>query len=160
MRFPTTSAVLYLTNLAVFMYFNNHSYKRCSNRYTSTRYTQLQSCDKGTHLISSWVLFLKRIVSILLCGKPPVVQKIHLFFAVNCENPKHRISRELALQPPYVSHYCQGASRKCQSKTTQPSIIPTPSFYWMSSIQRREAEHTRRWGTVLGWRAIGMQKLV
>ena len=50
MRFPTTSAVLYLTNLAVFTFLNNHSYKRCSYQYTSTKYTQLQSCDKKANI--------------------------------------------------------------------------------------------------------------
>lgn len=154
LHFPTTS-VLYLTNLAVFIFLHNHSYKRCSNQYTSTKYTQLQSCDKGKHLISSWVLLLKRIVSILLCGKNQLTRK-YLFFTVNSvKKPRHCISRELALQTPYVSYYCQCASRKCQSKTIQPYIIPTPSFHWTSSIQRREAEHTRRWGTALGCRAIG-----
>lgn len=58
------------------------------------------------------------------------------------EKPKHCISAELALQTPYVSYYCQCASRKRQSKTIQPDILPTPSPCWKPSIQGREAEHT------------------
>lgn len=133
-----------LSDKSVFIFLNNHSYKRCSNQYTSTKYTQLQSRDKGTHVISCWVLFSKIIVSILLCGKKTADEKIPFLYRKPCENPKHGTSAELALQTPYVSYYCQRAFRKRQSKTIQPYIIPTPSFYWTSSIQRREAEHTRR----------------
>lgn len=131
------------------------------NQYTSTTYTQLQSCDKGKYLISSWGLFLKIIIcTFFLRCKNTVGQKTPFLHRKLCEKPKHCISTELALQTPYVSYYCQCASRKRQSKTIQPDILPTPSLYWKPSIQGWEAEHMGCWGAVLGWHVVGMQRMV